>query len=127
MMFMNVPRLRRFAWFITILLWAASFYGTHLPAPRLPVVAVQDKTIHFIAFFGVGVALFWAMRLAKPARRELGATVLGILLVYAAIDEWTQPLAGRSCELADWYADAAGAAAAVVVCSAVVWIRGARE
>jgi VanZ family protein len=59
--------------------------------------------------------------------RPPGVLVLGILLAYGAADEWTQLLVNRSCELADWYADAAGAAAGVVAVSLLVWLASPRE
>jgi VanZ family protein len=37
------------------------------------------------------------------------AITLAICLIYAALDEWTQPFIGRTCELLDWLADAGGA------------------
>jgi VanZ family protein len=40
--------------------------------------------------------------------------VLATLLLYAAFDEQTQKLVNRSCEMADWNADAAGTSIAVV-------------
>ena len=38
-----------------------------------------------------------------------------IVMLSAAIDEWTQPLVGRVCDLNDWFADTIGAAIAVCV------------
>ncbi len=51
-----------------------------------------------------------------------------VLLAAAALDEWTQPAVGRSCNLSDWIGDAMGitAATAVSVASALVRRRLAR-
>jgi VanZ family protein len=43
-------------------------------------------------------------------------------LVYGLIDEITQPLTGRSCDIYDWLADLAGAGMAVGLLSGVKWL-----
>ena len=45
---------------------------------------------------------------------------LSILLLYGVFDELTQIPVGRSCEVADFYADVAGAAVAVVLMALLV-------
>jgi VanZ family protein len=116
--------LRRVVIGLTILYWGTLFSATHVPAPRLPVMTVTDKTLHFSGYALLAVAVFCTLRLAKPGWRDLAATVLAICLTYAAVDEWTQalPFIGRACELADWYADAAGAAVGVLLCSIVMYL-----
>jgi VanZ family protein len=124
--------IRRAVLFGTILFWVALFCGTHVPGPKLPKLRISDKTIHFTGYFLLASGLFWALRLMKPGWREIAATVLGICLLYGAVDEWTQalPFIRRTCDLADWFADAAGAGTAVVAMSWLAWwtIKGcARE
>jgi VanZ family protein len=108
----------RFCVAVTLLYWIALFAGTHLPAPRLPPVR-NDKTAHFVGYALLATGLMVSLRATGRLRAGSGITVLAILLAYGAIDEWTQalPFIHRSCELADWHADAAGAAVAVVLCS----------
>jgi len=45
--------------------------------------------------------------------------VLPILFVYGAIDERTQPLVNRTCDIRDWYMDSAGAVAGVAIMAAL--------
>ena len=84
-------------------------------ALRLPYIPVTDKTAHFVSYFLLAAGISIAMMLQH--RRNIPVTVLAIALAYGAIDEWTQIPVHRSCELADWYADAAGASTAVVLTS----------
>ncbi|MEO6435447.1 MAG: VanZ family protein [Tepidisphaeraceae bacterium] len=114
-----MTRAARIGWGLTIVYWAGLFVVTHLPLPRLPYVPVTDKTAHVVAYALLSVALM--MSLHRGGKMNPAVTVLTMLLIYGAIDEWTQIPVGRSCELADWYADAAGAAVGVVVVS---WFYG---
>ena len=111
-----MSRAARIAWVVTIVYWCGLFALTHIPAPKLPIHPRNDKAIHFAAYGGLATALFLSMRFAssKPPAK-VAVTVLAILLAYGAIDEWTQLLVNRSCEMADWHADAAGAAVAVTL------------
>ena len=121
------PRpLGRLCWGLTLLYWLALFAATHIPAPRLPPIPVKDKTAHFVGYGLLATALMVSLRASGRLRSTSAITVLAILLAYGAIDEWTQalPFINRSCELADWHADAAGTAVAVVVCS---WLLRKRE
>lgn len=96
-----------------MLYWCALFTATHIPAPRLPPIPVTDKTAHFVSYGLLAIALSVSFVLSR--RKHPAVLVLGIMLSYGAIDEWTQIPVHRSCEIADWYADGAGSAAGVVV------------
>jgi VanZ family protein len=117
--------MKRLVWAMavaTVLYWAFLFVLTHLPAPRLPVVPVTDKTAHFATYAGLALLLFTTLLLLRgrlAARTEVAVTVLAICLSYAAVDEWTQIPFGRDCEIADWYADTSGAAVSVVAATLV--------
>jgi len=97
--------------------WIALFVLTHLPPKEVPKANVSDKLVHLVAYFILGIFLHTAL----SRYRSTAIHVLWILMAYGALDELTQPLVGRSCELADWCADVAGGAAAVVVMAAVAW------
>src|SRR5215813_1509259 len=105
---------------MTIVYWAALFAATHLPAYKIPPVPVTDKTVHTVSYGLLAIALMVSLHLRGTLTPGTGITVLAILLAYGAIDEWTQILVNRSCELADWYADAAGAAVGVVLVTLIV-------
>lgn len=95
--------------------WLVLCTLTHLPAGDLPHVEVNDKLEHFTAFALLGFLLNVVLR--QVTRRHGDWLTLAIVLVYGALDEWLQPLTGRSCEFSDWLADGAGAAIGVVLCN----------
>ena len=124
MMMMTITWLRRTIWLGTAVYWLGLFILTHTPV-ALPVVVVSsDKTAHFIGYAVLGVALHASLRLA--GRRDPTLAVLLIGMIYGALDEWLQIPVGRSCELNDWFADAAGIAAAVTACALLAHWRDAR-
>jgi len=118
-----LPRLARFFWVGTIVFWCGLFIATHLPPARVPVLPVSDKTEHLVSYATLALGLFTSITLMRRrdagGRAQLAIRVLAICLAYGAIDEWTQIPVGRSCELADWYADAAGAGTMMVVATLV--------
>ena len=117
-------RAARVCWGLTIGYWVALFVLTHLPLPKVPYAPVTDKTGHFVAYASLAIAMMVCAWLGRGGNPPPGVLVLGILLAYGAVDEWTQLVVNRSCELADWYADAAGAAAGVVTVSILAYLSG---
>ena len=97
------------------IIWAgfmlAAFTATHLPPSSAPSVPwISDKILHFTGFFVIGIVTWWRFQPARPEQTlRFTAAMLAFLMLYALIDEWTQPLIGRSAEWSDWTADAAGA------------------
>jgi VanZ family protein len=92
--------------------WLALLVATHLPR-EFPVLPPDrtDKLVHVAAFAVLGwlVAETWQRSAGRLNAAHLRAAWLAIAL-YAPADELTQPLFGRAASLADWLADAAGAA-----------------
>jgi VanZ family protein len=119
-------RVSRLCWGLTIVYWLVLFAGTHIPPRELPRVHVNDKLIHFVGYALLAGAILVSLKASGRLRASSGITVLAILLAYGAIDEWTQalPFINRTCDIADWHADAAGAATAVVITSSIL---GKRE
>lgn len=81
--------------------------------PRLVDTGVEggDKIVHFAVY---GFLATLVCRLGKGWRAALGAWLL--VAAFGASDEWHQSFVpGRSSELADWIADASGAAVAVTL------------
>lgn len=105
---------------VATLLWLGSFLGaftlTHLPPPPEPRPhLIGDKAAHFAGFAGLGAISGW--RFAGRGRSRRGRLYLLLfagLALYGAVDEWTQPLVGRTCELGDWLADIGGAVPGLV-------------
>lgn len=105
--------------------WLALFAGTHVPLPpELVDLPGGDKTLHFLAYFGLSVLLATAL-----AGTRSGLTVshyagmLAGLALYGVIDELLQIPVNRTADAGDWLADLAGAATGLAAFAAVraVW------
>ena len=94
-----------------LLYWSLIVLGTHLPRSVVRLPAVNDKLLHLGAFLGLGVLLAAAAAVRRrPTWRLYGGLFL-LALAYGALDEITQRLVpGRTAEVNDWFADAAGVA-----------------
>ena len=113
-------RLRPFARLITagwIGYWAMVVGLLHWPKVSSPVdVPHQDVVAHFVVYFllaGSWVVVRRARRL-DISGRWLSAWFL-VFAAYAALDEITQPLTGRSCAWEDWGADMVGVGLALLL------------
>jgi VanZ family protein len=92
--------------------WVALVVATHLPPRDVPNTGINDKLQHFAAYAILATLLVLTTR----TRTMKGVIIaIAICLIYGALDEWTQPLVGRDCELLDWLADAIGAIVGAVV------------
>jgi VanZ family protein len=106
-------------WILLIVLvgyWGFALTMTHIPRP--PQIGQQfgDKTAHGVGYAALAGLLYLTLWAWKPAWRWTAAVVFAIVLAYGVIDERTQPLFGRTCDLRDWFADVAGAGVATGVC-----------
>ena len=99
--------------------WLAMFVGTHLPNPELLIgPVVSDKTLHFGAYFVLaGMLAIRTQLLHGDFRRSSAVRIVGLLTVYAAIDELLQalPQINRHADWWDGVADIAGAISACAV------------
>lgn len=110
----GTPHWIRTAVWLTCL--AGAFTATHIPPPSKPLpFTPNDKLLHFVGFAGLGLLTAWqaASGRSAPASRKVAAWFLA-LIAYGALDELSQPIAGRSCELGDWLADCGGAAVGII-------------
>ena len=101
---------------------AAIFYASSLPNPPLP--ANSDKPVHWLAYLGLAVVVVRALAggLPRPVSHGVAAAAVAITVTYGATDEVHQMFVpGRTADVYDLMADAAGAVAGTVVC--VVWGR----
>ena len=101
--------LRRLTIAVLASYWLLLFLGTHYPKAPQFGSDTADKFLHFGAYAGLGF-LLCACRAATGRLRWLHVIgMIGLLAVYGAVDEVSQTVVGRDCELGDWYADVAGA------------------
>ena len=95
---------------------AAIFFVSADPTPPMPD-RVSDKTLHLLAYGGLAVLAFRAVAGGLAARVTPTAAIrtLVITIGYAITDELHQRFVpGRSAEISDLLADAAGAALALI-------------
>jgi VanZ family protein len=104
---------------LTILYWLLVIAMNHLPRPPHVGSSMSDTTKHLMSFGLLGSLLYLSIWAVRPNRRWPGLYAMALILVYAALDEWTQPLTGRSCEMRDFLADVIGAAAGLFVVGVV--------
>ena len=101
------------------LYWALLFVGTHLPPDDVPEIEASDKTLHFLAYAGLAF-LTAASSAILTSRLGLRWVITIVLLAgYAALDEFTQPLVGRTAEMADWLADLTGVVVGLIAYTVV--------
>jgi len=112
--------LRRTMFAACAIVWACAFVATHVPAKELPGFRVGDKVLHVVGFLGLGAVFLLALVAHGKSRRRRVWMGFPVLLLYAAFDEITQPLVGRTAALTDWLSDAAGAALAIAAVETVL-------
>jgi hypothetical protein len=89
---------------------------THIPPEDIPPILqvhIPDKVEHLVAY-GL-IAGFFLLSLKRPVRLALLLIGLAALAVIGALDETTQPLVNRTCDLWDYVADLTGIALACVI------------
>lgn len=84
---------------------------THIPpssgTPSAPQVG--DKTLHLVAYLGIGFILsYWMHCSSLKPTFLLACLSFGVGALFGAFDEWTQPFFDRVCDIEDWYADLSG-------------------
>jgi VanZ family protein len=101
------------------LYWPLAFVLSHVPMPEVVRDArISDKGLHFLAYLVLTFLLFLAVKPFEKVRwrKATAWCVLGVALAYGICDELLQYyVAGRSTDVKDLVADAAGAVAALGV------------
>ncbi len=90
--------------------WAVMFKLTHVPPAELgPPGPLSDKQLHFLAYLILSFLLGTTLVLIFPGRRRwIPLALIATGMAYGGVDELTQPLVGRTCDIYDWFADVAG-------------------
>src|SRR6056297_1800682 len=118
----------RLAVLALVVYWIAIFTGTHLPSWADYSPDVNDKTKHFGSFFVLAMLLCYITNSDKLFRRF--GTIAAVTLSYAIFDELTQQFVpGRTADVWDVAADAAGifTAIAVYLVGRWIWLRNTRK
>ena len=104
-------------------LWIAALVLSHFPVERLPEMSTSDKRLHFAGFFLLSGLLLLSLAAYGVRHSRRIPIALVMMVLYAAIDETTQPWFNRSCDSRDFLADVLGAVAAIVGGAALVVVQ----
>jgi VanZ family protein len=108
---------------------AAIFFVSAQSDPPIPR-GVSDKSLHGAAYFGLAVLVLRALAGQWPLRltATLALMTMAISVAYGATDELHQMFVpGRTADIFDLGADAAGAALGLIACGAWNIIRNPRD
>jgi len=118
---MTLSHQQKIAACVLVIYWPALFVLTHIPVPRVVQEAdVSDKSLHFLAYLTLTFLIWFAVSGDKKVkwRRAAPWMVLFVIIVYGILDEWLQNyVAGRSCDVRDFFTDLAGALAGLILSS----------
>lgn len=101
---------RPLQWVRTALIayWVALAIATHIPPLQPPTeLPHSDKVAHVLSYALLASLLGLAWGREPLSARRVWISV-GVIASYAAVDELTQPLVGRTADLWDWVADLCG-------------------
>jgi VanZ family protein len=111
----RVPRRR---WIrIALPLYALALVAaTHYPHVTIPgEIPDSDKIVHFVAYFVLAILVWqWLEAGAKPLSAATVWITAVALMGIGAVDEYTQQFVGRTTDVVDWVADAAGISCALI-------------
>jgi VanZ family protein len=99
------------------LYWFALFVTTHIPSDMAGLPgASTDKFVHVTAFalLALLLATAWQLSAGPLGLRHLALAWI-LLVVYGAIDEWTQSFVRRQASIWDFLGDAVGALIGLVI------------
>lgn len=111
----------------TLFYWFMLLVATHIPGSgeTPPGLTIADKFMHFGAFTVLAAMVGWTYFRIKNHLTLRHLVILGLTMAaYGAVDEWTQLLVGRSCELLDWVGDVAGIVVGLSLAKWLVTKRG---
>ena len=106
-------------WLVLCIYWLTIFIATHTPAAKLPAIKVtgNDKTMHYLAYLGLGI-FFWLAyyREKRPTFKEKKTwTVVLMLIGYGVLDEATQWFVGRNVSALDLLFDSLGILSSLLI------------
>ncbi|MHC4424502.1 MAG: VanZ family protein [Planctomycetota bacterium] len=118
---MALSRQQKITTILLVFYWPTLFVLAHIRIPQVVRDAgVSDKSLHFFAYLILTFLLWFAVSGDRRVnwRRAASWWVLFIIIVYGIFDEWSQGhVAGRSCDVRDFFADLAGALTGLILFS----------
>ena len=101
---------------------------THIPQAKMPQVLMAgglDKFEH-VGAYGL-VALCYLLAVKRSVGLRVPLAIVLVLAGLAAMDEVTQPLVHRTCDIMDWASDAIGITLACIAAAAIRRWKGATK
>jgi VanZ family protein len=118
---MTLSHQQKIAACVLAVYWPTLFVLSHIPIPRVVQEAdVSDKSLHFLVYLVLSFLLWYVVGGNQKVnwRRAMPWLVLFVIVVYGIFDEWLQGyVAGRSCDVRDFFSDLAGALAGLILFS----------
>jgi VanZ family protein len=115
-------RMKHIFTYVLVLWWAFLLLMTHLPKPPPLGPEMNDRTAHLVAYSTLALLVYLNLRARGRAPALAAMLTIAAVIVSGALDEWTQPLTGRTCDLLDWCADVAGAATICAAMAGAEWL-----
>ncbi|MBX3438519.1 MAG: VanZ family protein [Planctomycetaceae bacterium] len=125
---LQAQTLRRFVGLMLGIYWFTLFLATHIPIRESPAsIPGGDKAVHFVAYAILAMLLTFFVGLRRALTFKVAAILVAGIATYGAIDEWLQIPVGRTCDIADWAFDVAGAIIGVLLIMLITKWHGPRE
>ena len=115
---MRLTRRQKITIAALVVYWIVLAIVAHIPIPQLVYRAqVSDKWLHFLAYLNLVFLLWFSVRPDGKAnwRNRLVWLIFLVSVAYGGIDELLQPYVGRSKDLGDFLANAAGASVGLIM------------
>ena len=119
-------RVRNCMLILCVFMWICAFTATHLPGEAVPRLRLSDMSLHAIGYFVLVAILVATLVVHGLPRRRRVLAVLVVVPLYAAFDEISQPLFGRSTSIHDWIMDLCGALLAIAAVESFLILRRRR-
>lgn len=117
-----LKRHRRSVRLLLVVYWGLMFLGTHLPKVPEPLEEVSDKTLHFLAYFGLYLLLLLDRRACNVFSWGKAVGLVVLCALYGIADELLQIPVGRSADVRDWFADMSGVLLAITITACMAFL-----
>ena len=106
-------------WVVLGIYWLTIFILTHTPTGKLPAIKVagNDKSMHYLAYLGLGI-FFWIAyyRDSRPTFKQKKTWFVVFMLIgYGVLDELTQWFVGRTTSAGDLFFDSLGILSSLMI------------
>jgi len=117
-------RHRKLILVIFVLMWIGAFTATHIPNSTIPseIRDLGHFALHGLGFLGLSSWFILTLAALNVSPLHRIVVVLLTMMIYGAIDEYTQQFFGRSTDLPDWFIDTGATIVALVIWESIFWL-----